>query len=458
MVFKLVRIDAPEPCKIQLTIGTHVIGRGKFLHNDESDKRVSRNHAELVVTPDTVSLKSLHQNPCFFMKKSIEMHLLHQDTTVCLCHGDKFGLLPEHFWYEVLHCPDVDSVEEGATISETTENGVHTDDGDDGIDSTEDVMDQSSVTPETSTVAEESINFDGGDEEVDALRSASPSLLTVNEEGVNQATTEPELTAQPITEPEHTAQPTTEPETAEQVTVKQESVDQDDQNTEDYDLPARQPPADDARTPTKRERDSSSEPSPVDVKKVKIERDDAGDSAAGPSNGQASSDNDTKDNIVAPAPQPKPAPPARERCIYGANCYRRNPQHKAQFSHPSDADWGAGERGVCPYGAACRKADPRHWANHTHPPGMQPPSAHAPRPGHRRKRRPRRVSVSDNDEDDSPVHDLIVTGKRARKTVQRQDWSDAGSEDEEDPYGTDESDEWQPPSDVPTSQDFSQDL
>lgn len=69
----------------------------------------------------------LHQNPCFFMKKSIETHLLHQDTVVCLCHGDKFGLLPDHFWYEVIHCPDQDCIEERSTISDTTENGVHND-------------------------------------------------------------------------------------------------------------------------------------------------------------------------------------------------------------------------------------------------------------------------------------------------------------------------------------------
>ena len=72
------------------------------------------------------------------------------------------------------------------------------------------------------------------------------------------------------------------------------------------------------------------------------------------------------------------------------------------------------------------------------------------------------MSVSDDDDvSDSPARNLIVTGKRARKTVHRQgqDWSDdAESDEDRDPYGTDESDEWQPPSDVTNSQDFSQDL
>lgn len=62
------------------------------------------------------------------------------------------------------------------------------------------------------------------------------------------------------------------------------------------------------------------------------------------------------------------------------NC-RRNPQHKAQFSHPTDSDWGDGPRGVCPFGANCRRREPRHWAAHTHPPGTIAPAAAVPRPG-----------------------------------------------------------------------------
>lgn len=67
------------------------------------------------------------------------------------------------------------------------------------------------------------------------------------------------------------------------------------------------------------------------------------------------------------------------------------------------------------------------------------------------KRRQRRDSGSS-----PPAQNLIVGGKRARKTVARpdlgQDWSD---DDEPDPYGTDEEDEWQP--DSAPSQDYSED-
>ena len=81
----------------------------------------------------------------------------------------------------------------------------------------------------------------------------------------------------PVTDKSETVDQVTEP--ADPVTVKSETVDQD---TEPYDLPDPLPTANAARTPVKREH-SSTESSPVDVKKVKIEPVDA---AAGPSNGQ----------------------------------------------------------------------------------------------------------------------------------------------------------------------------
>lgn len=36
----------------------------------------------------------------------------------------------------------------------------------------------------------------------------------------------------------------------------------------------------------------------------------------------------------------------REGCRFMNSCYRNNPQHKIQFSHPTDSDWHQGE---CPY-------------------------------------------------------------------------------------------------------------
>lgn len=41
----------------------------------------------------------------------------------------------------------------------------------------------------------------------------------------------------------------------------------------------------------------------------------------------------------------KQKPPKRRKiqkrpaCKYGANCYRKNPQHKKEYSHPGDSDY-----------------------------------------------------------------------------------------------------------------------
>lgn len=78
----------------------------------------------------------------------------------------------------------------------------------------------------------------------------------------------------------------------------------------------------------------------------------------------------------------------------------------------------------------------------------------------KRKPKPKRKSESDDDDDgeDSPASNNIVHGKRTRKTINRPtNWSGSESENE-DPYQTDESDEWQPTSDMTDSQLYSQDF
>ncbi|CAB3259549.1 unnamed protein product [Arctia plantaginis] len=446
MVFKLIRVDEQEPSKILLHVGKHIIGRGKFLHNDDNDKRVSRNHAELEVTDDSVTLKALHRNPCFYTKSNIvETEILQQNNIISLSNGDKFGLIPDTFWYEVIHCSELDIPQNTAACTN------------------ESSKDENKVTSNLSS-EDEAINFQMSEAQEDSNRTASPSLLN-----------------------------------------QEESNETNGENTVTYD------PATASGSANKRANDTP-DSNPVDVKKIKTEppTQNVQDAQPGPSNDQAA-DPDSKDqkpNIDKPVSPPQPPAPNRERCMYGGRCYRRNPQHKAQFSHPSDSDWGTGERGVCPYGSACRKNDPRHWQAHEHPPGVNPPDPTVRRPGMQvvqrhgnvfyinahsvnfyddhfqvedsdgdsqrrnrnrtsasddnedssrvKRRRNRNSSESDEDSEDSPGTDLIVTGKRVRKTVQRDTWIDTQSDEDEDPYKTDESDEWQPSSDITNSEGFSQ--
>ena len=53
----------------------------------------------------------------------------------------------------------------------------------------------------------------------------------------------------------------------------------------------------------------------------------------------------------------------REGCQYMENCYRKNPAHRKEFSHPGDEDWLQGE---CEYGTNCYRKNKAHQARFTH--------------------------------------------------------------------------------------------
>ncbi|XP_014473170.1 PREDICTED: aprataxin and PNK-like factor isoform X3 [Dinoponera quadriceps] len=63
--------------------------------------------------------------------------------------------------------------------------------------------------------------------------------------------------------------------------------------------------------------------------------------------------------------------PKREKCTYGTRCYRKNPNHKNNYSHPGDADYDADadevdNREECPYGNKCYRKNPQHKAQFKH--------------------------------------------------------------------------------------------
>uniref|UniRef100_A0A8C5IIV4 PBZ-type domain-containing protein n=1 Tax=Junco hyemalis TaxID=40217 RepID=A0A8C5IIV4_JUNHY len=65
----------------------------------------------------------------------------------------------------------------------------------------------------------------------------------------------------------------------------------------------------------------------------------------------------------------------RTPCKYGSGCYRKNPIHFQQFSHPNDDDYHNMEmvaqgdddsRLECPYGTACYRKNPQHKLEYKH--------------------------------------------------------------------------------------------
>ncbi|XP_039205247.1 aprataxin and PNK-like factor isoform X2 [Crotalus tigris] len=66
--------------------------------------------------------------------------------------------------------------------------------------------------------------------------------------------------------------------------------------------------------------------------------------------------------------------PQRITCQYGRSCYRKNPIHFQQFSHPGDSDYHDSEavthvdddRPECPYGTDCYRKNPQHKLEYKH--------------------------------------------------------------------------------------------
>ncbi|XP_013134570.1 PREDICTED: aprataxin and PNK-like factor isoform X2 [Papilio polytes] len=334
-MFKLVRIDDEGHHEIPLSDGKQVIGRGNFLDCD--DKRVSRNHAELEVIDNSIVIKALHINPCFFIDKTmVDAKVILQNTIMKISLGDTIGFLNDRFWYNV--CKNNE-------INDTCLNIKDFQPLKDLINKQKDICIKYDTTSEESCQKNEKTSTEqiSNKTEKEELDDKAPVSTNITVEFKRQ-------------------------ELVFNINSKVKELSNKDEI---------KPEVDDGlcQSPSKRliKQESTS---PVDIKKLKTE-DNAEDRLQ-----SADSHASTSGASSASGASPPKQNLKRERCMYGEKCYRKNPQHKAQFSHPGDADWGAGAKAPCPWGYACARRDPRHWRDHSHPYGMHPP----PPPGIQKKK------------------------------------------------------------------------
>ncbi|NWR69988.1 APLF factor, partial [Centropus unirufus] len=121
----------------------------------------------------------------------------------------------------------------------------------------------------------------------------------------------------------------------------------------------------------------------------------------------------------------------RTPCMYGKSCYRKNPLHFQQFSHPNDDDYHETEvvtqddddnRPECPYGTACYRKNPQHKLEfkHSAPPG---------------KRAVEKDSANDDEPNEYDLNDSFI------------------DDEEEECEPTDEDSDWEPSSEDKDNED-----
>ncbi|NWT88252.1 APLF factor, partial [Lanius ludovicianus] len=114
----------------------------------------------------------------------------------------------------------------------------------------------------------------------------------------------------------------------------------------------------------------------------------------------------------------------RTPCMYGSGCYRKNPIHFQQFSHPTDDDYhdmemvaqdGSDNRPECPYGTACYRKNPQHKLEYKHsaPPG---------------KRAMEKDGVSDGEANEYDLNDSFTEEEECDPTDEDSNWEPSSEE------------------------------
>lgn len=138
----------------------------------------------------------------------------------------------------------------------------------------------------------------------------------------------------------------------------------------------------------------------------------------------------------------------RMPCVYGQQCYRKNPVHFQQFSHPGDSDFqdaskesqeDIDERPECPYGTDCYRKNLQHKLEYKH---TKPPERESGRPKRKTAKKGKSVLEDDSDDDGEPnAYDL--------------EDSFIDDEEEEEYEPTDEDSDYEPDPEEKDSEDMS---
>ncbi|CAG9856203.1 unnamed protein product [Phyllotreta striolata] len=348
--------------------GEHLIGRNTL---NCKDARVSRNHAVITINDDnTASLKSTHANPIFYKPNggnSIQL-IKKESSSVLLKDGDQFGLLPDDYWFKI-------RLENDDLSSNRSLKRIHRDDTDGN-----DLAKKSKITD-----GEDNIDSDESFDFADLMEDPNNLNETNKNDNTSQSADNLDIT---INQSHNNSNIASHPENTEENTPENipETVD---------------------------EPSTSNNNSTTKATNVNSE-DQIG--VATTSLNQATHSDDTKNDDIG-----VPRTSKRVRCWYGETCYRRNPNHKKDFSHPCDSDYEESDQSIvapCPFGDSCYRTNLNHRKQYKH---SKPP---APKP------QPPANPVNDSNSDEDVAAGDNNAGRMKRKAAnKKKNYSDSPEDD-----------------------------
>ncbi|KAM8809291.1 APLF factor, partial [Eudromia elegans] len=128
----------------------------------------------------------------------------------------------------------------------------------------------------------------------------------------------------------------------------------------------------------------------------------------------------------------------RTPCMYGTDCYRKNPVHFEQFSHPNDDDYqeidvitqrNSDDRPECPYGTTCYRKNPQHKLEYKHsaPPGKRALEGDSDNDGE-----PNDYDLNDSFIDDDDDEECVSTDEGSDWEPNSEEKEDVEEEEKED--------------------------
>ncbi|XP_077379938.1 aprataxin and PNK-like factor isoform X2 [Festucalex cinctus] len=402
--FELLPIDGGDA--IFLPPGETVLGRGPFLR--VSDKRVSRHHGLLHNQDGRLRLKPTHANPCFLQSSvADDPRPLPKDAWVRLDHGDIFSLLPGQLMFRVAAAavavagaPTPDGPLGQSIITSTCEEAARPGS-----------RARSPPTPPARRGAEpQATNREtpsaGGTLNEEASASISghasatwpgpprkkrllPAWMTAASPSRQDAK---KSKRGPLDQDRHKSQKGNV-----ETTPKQQQ-----QEKEEEEEKGPRADEDDERPPQQVERVATETQQEADRERRRAA---AGKRDVVPGTSDVTTNGRQNGSSKAKEKADKSVSGLRSACPYGRDCYRKNPVHFQECSHPGDSDYqeqeGAepeeGERPECPYGTDCYRKNPLHRKQYKH-------TKRAAR-SRRTATTARAASDVDSDSGDSFIHD-----------------------------------------------------